>query len=68
MDKTKRLSIRVTPKVKAHFDGLAAALGTNLSDMLVVGAMLVEGRAKTSVQYQKVKASAFEQAVDFPWA
>ena len=66
VDKSKRLSIRVTPKVKKHFDGVAAALGTNLSDMLVVGGMLVENRAKTSVQYLKVKAQAFEEAADFP--
>jgi len=59
--KTKRVSIRVAPKVKKHLDGVAAALGTNLSDLLVVGGMLIECRAKTSAQYLKLKAAALEE-------
>lgn len=58
--KTKRVSLRMKPAVKVHLDTVAQTLGTSLSDLLVVGGMLIEMRAKNSVDYLKVKAEALQ--------
>ena len=61
MKKTKRIHFRATPQVKAYVDELADRLHTNPSDMLVVGAVLVERAAKCPADYLRLKADTIAE-------
>ena len=54
--KTKRVQIRVTPKFKSRLEKVADKLHTDVSDMLALGALLVEEKAECPSDYLRLKS------------
>lgn len=54
--KTKRVQIRVTPSFKGRLEKVADKLHTDVSDMLALGALLVENQAATPSEYLHLKS------------
>ena len=55
-NKSKAFGVRATPSVRKHIKAQAAALGTTVSDMLVVSAFVLGQQVKGPSDYMRVKA------------
>lgn len=59
--RSERVQLRVTPTMRKHFSASAGAVGTSVSDFMMVAALLLESKVKTSGEYLKLKAQVLEE-------
>jgi hypothetical protein len=63
-NKTKRIMVRVTPQVKAHFEKVAGRLHTTVSDVFMTGACVVEVQAADPQGFRHLKAETISREAE----